>query len=369
MSIPSLSSQSKILLGRQRCGVLLTVRGFASTEKEKGGTGATTTSGHSELVNRMRKLVQESDSANAWDALWSQDITPWDLGGPTKALVSELERKHREAPETLQWKTALIPGCGSGYDLLSLARFWDSRPACCAVDAPCPIERTVIGLDVSPTSLERAKAYLVHARSSSIHKPLMHTDIRLFTGDFFADPSTWDLFHHEKTCNVDSVKTRGIGSISTFDFIFDYTFFCAIPPTRRQDWGRQMTRLLTTSASRDDDQTRGIWTPEDSQRRQDPRPIFAKGGQLLTLMFPYVATGRPDSPGPPYPVSFSDYVEALQVPGENRKFYNRSRKRLRLTTNLPYESIDTVPSRRGQELVGWWSFENSKAPSERRDNS
>lgn len=347
----------------------MVVRGFASTEHGGPGMTSTTTEQHKEQVKRMRKVMgggslDSVDSAHAWEALWSQEVTPWDLGGPTNVLISELERKHREEPDTLMWKTAFIPGCGSGYDLLSLARFWDSRASDTdrGTDETGPIERTVVGLEVAPTSLERAKTYLLHARDSNDGKLLMHTDIQLFSGNFFADPSTWTLFHHEKASHVDLGDLRGLESGQSFDFIFDYTFFCAIQPTLRKEWGQQIRRLLTTNHGSHDKDKSTTYSSEDPQRWQHPLPI-ATGGQLLTLMFPYFPTARPDSPGPPYPVNVTDYIDALNVPADSLERHNRRNDNLRLTTSLPYASKDTVPARRGQEFVGWWSFDTLNATS------
>jgi hypothetical protein len=357
MIVASSSSPWKIGLRKCHGGILLTFRGVASTDT--GNRGKATTSEHKEQVKRMRKVlgdcnVDNDDSANAWESLWSEDVTPWDLGGPTKALISELERKHSEEPETLMWKTALIPGCGSGYDLLSLARFWDSQAAS-GCDETGPINRTVVGLEVAPTSLERAKSYLAQARDSNDNKLLRYTDIQLFSGNFFSDPSTWALFHHEKAANIANDNLWGQESGRSFDFVFDSTFFCAIPPTLRLEWGRQITHLLTRNAASLDEQKRSFLSAEEWRQQKHPASLV-KGGQLLTLMFPYVPTARPGSPGPPYPVSASDYREALNIPTDTFSQHNRMKEHLRLTTSLPYPNKDTAPTRRGQELVGWWSF-------------
>lgn len=355
-----ISSPSKGLRAG-RHGILRGLRGVGSGNDGRNGT---TTATRKEQVERMRKeLLKQSDDkrdgVDAWEALWSQGVTPWDLGGPTRTLISELERKHREEPVTLLWKTALIPGCGSGYDLVSLARFWDSMHET-DISSIVPIERTVIGLDVSPTSLERAKTQLLEARDSGGHKRFPTTDIQLFLGDFFEDPLSWTLFHSEKSAKikVEDDNVRGSQPRKTFDFIFDYTFFCAIPPSRRREWGQQMTRLLT-KAVRCDDNQEGMIVNEVDQRWQHP-----VGGQLLTLMFPCVPTSRPDSPGPPYLVSFSDYQESLHGIDDCNDVTNPRKALLHLTTKHPYYSKDTVPTRRGQELVGWWAFETLTAPSE-----
>lgn len=68
------------------------------------------------------------------------------------------------------------------------------------------------------------------------------------------------------------------------DFGFDFTFFCALHPTMRQDWARTWGKLIKT------------------------------GGYLVTLEFPV----RPDDKsGPPWPVSHQIYADLLVPLGEH----------------------------------------------------
>jgi methyl halide transferase len=294
-----------------------------------------------ENVQRVRQLFQENrDRTDLWEQLWREGRTPWDLGGPTQVLISELQRQQQQpqclAKENNQWfpQRALIPGCGSGYDIVSLARYWDQE------GKDTNTHRTVYGVELSETSLGRAEGVLLE--SIRRHGELSRTNIQLYHGDFFACPSTWQLFYEQNRAKNDVSITKTTASSTTannrcytttsttisFDFIFDYTFFCAIPPTKRRDWGRQMTRLITKESSHN------------------------HSGKLLTLMFPYVTTPRPDCAGPPYLVSHQDYVDALQAENESDVQYPH----LQLTSPAPYPNRDTVSSRIGQEMVGWWSF-------------
>lgn len=61
-------------------------------------------------------------------------MTPWDLGQPTPILV------HLHQTGTLPKGRALIPGCGSGHDVVAIA-------------SP---ERFVVGLDVSENAIKQA---------------------------------------------------------------------------------------------------------------------------------------------------------------------------------------------------------------------
>ncbi len=69
---------------------------------------------------RQQMMQTPQDQAAAWKSLWQEGVTPWDLGMPTQALISEVRSK-RLCPQT-----TLIPGwCGMGHDLVALARYLD----------------------------------------------------------------------------------------------------------------------------------------------------------------------------------------------------------------------------------------------------
>lgn len=251
-------------------------------------------------VERMRHRMQSlpDDQAEAWDSLWKEDITPWDLGSPTEALITEIKSKQQ-----LSLTKSLIPGCGSGYDLYSLARLIDGTKTKAR-------EHSIIGLEISLESIKRAKQVLSEKFEQS---GTTETKIYLMQGDFFSPPSTWNLEYSNAEAATSAENLDK--SHQQFDFIFDYLFFCALPPEIRGGWGRQMSQLL--------------------------RP----DGNLLTLMFPYSTTERTILPrGPPYPVSLQDYQEALSENG------------FQLSPDCPYASESTVEARKGQEMVGWWSL-------------
>ncbi|XP_039157401.1 probable thiol methyltransferase 2 isoform X2 [Eucalyptus grandis] len=128
---------------------------------------------------------------DGWEKCWEQGLTPWDLGKPTPIL----QQLHQMG--ALPKGRALVPGCGTGYDVVSIA---------------CP-ERYVVGIDISEIALNRA----VQLFSSS---PNANHFIFL-KEDFF----TWH-------------------PTELFDLIFDYTFFCAIEPEMRVAWAEQMSGLL-----------------------------------------------------------------------------------------------------------------------------
>jgi len=153
-----------------------------------------------------------------------------------------------------------VPGCGAGYDLATLA---DS-------------ERVVIGLDVS-----------IDARAAFVES---HKDL--------PGPATYevgDFFTYDPT--------------GAFDFVWDYTFFCALDPGQREAWARIMSRLVKPN------------------------------GLLATLLFPYADPIPPNASGPPWPVN-TDLVRGL-VKDEFEL--------LEVT-----EAEHTHPGREGKERLALW---------------
>lgn len=117
-----------------------------------------------------------------------------------------------------------VPGCGQGYDAIALA-------------SP---ERQVIGLDISPTVIEQN-----NKRRTELG--ISESLLRFECADFFNYPR----------------PENG------FQFIYDYTFLCAFPPSFHDSWADTMVRLL------------------------------ADDGELMTLIFPIGSIGEV----PPYPIS------------------------------------------------------------------
>ncbi|KAI6699020.1 hypothetical protein NL676_019139 [Syzygium grande] len=128
---------------------------------------------------------------DGWKKCWEQGLTPWDLGQPTPIL----QQLHQMG--ALPKGRALVPGCGSGYDVASIA---------------CP-ERYVVGIDISEGAIKRA-TQLFSSSPNANHFIFLKED-------FF----TWN-------------------PTELFDLIFDYTFFCAIEPEIRAAWAERMSELL-----------------------------------------------------------------------------------------------------------------------------
>lgn len=120
----------------------------------------------------------------------------------------------------------MIPGCGRGYDVKALA---SSR-------------RYVLGVDIVPKAVEEANFYLKENN-------VISTEGEVKVLDFF-----------QLSTNLED----------KFDFVYDYTFLCALDPSIRTLWAEKMAEII--------------------------KP----GGELFCLIFPI--NDKKES-GPPFKVS------------------------------------------------------------------
>ncbi|CAB9528674.1 Probable thiol methyltransferase [Seminavis robusta] len=259
------------------------------------------------LVEKMRdKLDRDSTlhQGDSWEELWQEGVTPWDLHQPTPVLQQELDTTALTSTSTSSsvGKRVLVPGCGSGFDLITLAERLGQ-------------DSVIVGLDISTTSLQRAQQVLLDHHSSS--NTTSTGTVLLAQGDFFERPDSWDTVFSTNKDDPSKSNTCIPSFGSSFDLIYDYVFFCALPLSLRPQWGATMASLL-----------------EPSQ------------GRLLTLMFPILPDADPTR-GPPFPVTVQDYQHVLQCHG------------VVMESTEPYASTQTVPSRVGKELVCWWKHSST----------
>ncbi len=175
-----------------------------------------------------------------WGTMWDKGIAPGQLFDT--GTVSPLLQKYILESKIPSGR-ALVPGCGRGYDVTALA-------------TP---DRYVLGLDIAEKAVEAAKE---RRDSLSVEECASKANADFQTTSFFdidvSDP------------------------VNKFDFIYDYTFLCALDPTVRMTWAEQMSKLTKPN------------------------------GELLTLIYPI----RPaDTLGPPFQVSLELYRELLEPVG------------------------------------------------------
>jgi hypothetical protein len=171
-----------------------------------------------------------------WIDMWNAGIQPgqvFDVASASPLLLKLISEG--KVPNG----RALVPGCGRGYDVTALATK----------------QRYVLGLDIADSAVQAARERLSALPDEECsYKP----NAEFSTASFFdLDAAAPD--HH-------------------YDFIYDYTFLCALDPSVRPQWAKKMAELVKPK------------------------------GELLTLIFPI---RPPDEKGPPFQVSMELYRELL----------------------------------------------------------
>ncbi|QUC23273.1 uncharacterized protein UV8b_07514 [Ustilaginoidea virens] len=217
--------------------------------------------------------VDFSSLGAVWSSLYKQGVHPWDRNGPSAALSDLLSQRADLVPPAQQHdqrgnlirdpagaairRTALVPGCGPGHDVLLLSSFGYD----------------VVGLDFSRDAIRMAEENHKAADGKAMYEPVNGLErgaIRWTTGDFFSGEWATGL---------------GTNASGKFDLIFDYTFLCALPPEARPRWAKRMSQLL------------------------------APDGHLICLEYP---SGKPLSQrGPPWGLTPEVYEALLSAPGED----------------------------------------------------
>ena len=136
----------------------------------------------------------------SWEDAWNEGRTPWDAGSAAPALEELLANPpavlaasfHRRTP------SALVLGCGTGYDVLALAA----------------AGYRATGLDIAPKAADR-----FHELRKE--RGVDGAQARVAVADFF-----------------------GWKPAQPFDLVWDYTFLCALSPASRHRWGQRVSELV-----------------------------------------------------------------------------------------------------------------------------
>lgn len=167
---------------------------------------------------------ESTPTASDWNERYKQENTPWDLSGPTPEFV----RLSKEELLFRPGRSMVIPGCGRGYDAIHFAQ---SGLAVTAIDyapeAIAAIESQAKALDSTNSNKESTASTSLSAKQSLARKELPLTT---YCGDFFTFADTQE-------------------NQSAFDYLLEYTFFCAIPPEERNRYGAAAARILKKDAT------------------------------------------------------------------------------------------------------------------------
>lgn len=227
---------------------------------------ATSQASGDDVRAKLRDIFKTSynEHPQQWSKLWeSGDFLPWDRGEPSPALVDLLNEKEDLIGQVTtggRRKKALVPGCGRGYDVLLLAsKGYDA-----------------VGLEISDSAVNQCRKLWEQEGSNYFKASPNHGSCEFVLGDFFKDD--W--------------VSSAASSQGSFDLIYDYTFFCALPPEARPRWASRTSQLLSRSSE----------------------------ARLICLEFP--THKPPNTGGPPFGLMPETYVAHLSHPGEELPYTN-----------------------------------------------
>ena len=138
----------------------------------------------------MTAADHEVNSSDFWDRLYQSDQFPWDLAGPTP-LFRRLAENQMLKPAAM-----LVLGAGRGHDARLFAQHGFQ----------------VTAVDFSAEAVAAMK---------ELADPQYRVEI--IQADFFSLSTTWN---------------------NRFDYVLDYTSFCAVLPNRRPEYADMVARLL-----------------------------------------------------------------------------------------------------------------------------
>ncbi len=139
--------------------------------------------------------MKDINTADFWDQLYRSNSFPWDLGAPTPVFENLLKQG------VIEPGRMLVLGAGYGHDARLFARYGFK----------------VIAVDFAREAVEAMV---------DLQDPLF--PIEVVQADFFTFPPAWN---------------------NRFDYILDYTSYCAILPQRRSEYADMVTRLLKIGGS------------------------------------------------------------------------------------------------------------------------
>ena len=152
------------------------------------------------------------NTAEFWEACYETDNDGWDLGGPTPFF-------QRLASEIPKGKICVI-GCGRGYDAVTFAKE---------------------GIDV--TAIDFAEPAVLETRERARKN---NVSLKVLRENIFDLP---EVLHGK------------------FDYVMEYTCFCAISPERRFEYDRVVWQLL-----KPDGQLLGLFLPLDKEAEEGGPP-------------------------------------------------------------------------------------------------
>ena len=158
-----------------------------------------------------------------WDACYDSEMDGWDLGGPTPVF----QRLASEIPKG----SICVIGCGRGYDAVTFAKEGFE----------------VTAIDFTDNAILATKKNAEEA----------NVEINLIKRDIFNLPENLNF---------------------SFDYVMEYTCFCAISPLRRFEYDRVVWQLLKS-----DGKLLGLFLPLDKELDEGGPPWGVTQEELYKL--------------------------------------------------------------------------------------
>jgi len=163
------------------------------------------------------------NTSEFWEACYESEMDGWDLGGPTPVF-------ERLASELPKGKICVI-GCGRGYDAVTFAK---------------------AGFDVTAIDFTETAVMSTRERARKAN-----VELRVLRENIFELPE--ELY-------------------GQYDYIMEYTCFCAISPERRFEYDRVVWQLLKTEGK-----LLGLFLPLDKDLEEGGPPWGVKISELYKL--------------------------------------------------------------------------------------
>mgnify|MGYP001328957367 CR=1 FL=1 len=170
--------------------------------------------------------MKRVSNPNFWNNKYLEGNTAWDLGSATPILVDYLQ-KHQQIGKVC------VLGCGNGYDALEFSKY----------------NNEVYAVDFAFEALKRLKT---KSKDANLNINLIHEDI-------FNLQKSYPHF---------------------FDFVFEYTCFCAIDPRRRREYFNVVRSILKPEGI-----LFSIFIPLDKELNQDGPPFGVNLNEIESLVY------------------------------------------------------------------------------------
>lgn len=230
-------------------------------------------------------------SGASWEDVWKQGVTPWEARKPAPALTALLQAQPLVLQPGQPRPRALVPGCGSGWDALALARAgYDTT-----------------GVDLAPTAVDVARKAVAQELQREAQA---QAQAQPAASGSASSPAPSPLPLRFEVADVFTYAPRD----GPFDLVWDYTLMAALPPAQ-------------------------LWAPYAQALRRLVKP--GGDGLLAILLFPVDASQG--EAGPPF------HMEPARVDGLLRE------AGFATLSLAPVPPGQSHKARAGREWLGLWS--------------